>query len=157
MMIGKLTSSKAANTVGSSLVMSANRLMYLSMIFSWSGRYSSRELFVNSPFSPFLYSECSLPSMKTQLDGLKIFTATSTTHGLTYFGDWKIFLARSLVEAITTNLWKIETQDKGPEAHLLWYSSNLGSKDSKNGPITGQNLKRGPAIDPLYIWYAIWS
>ena len=74
---------------------------------------------------------------KTQLVGLRILIATSTTHGFTYLGDDNIFLAKSRDEAITTNLWKIDTQLNSPESHFALYSSNLGSKDSKNGPIIG--------------------
>lgn len=78
---------------------------------------------------------------KTQLQGLKIFTATSTTQGLTNLEDCKIFLAKSLVDAITTNLWKIETHESGPDAHLALYSSNFGSKDSKKWTDDGPELK----------------
>lgn len=47
-----------------------------------------------------------------------------------------------------TYLWKTETQLRGPLSHLEWYSSNLGSMDSRNGPIKGV-LNKGPAMLPL--------
>lgn len=49
-----------------------------------------------------------------------------------------------------TYLWKIETQLRGPLSHFCKYSSNLGLRDSRKGPMKG-SLNDGPTMDPFCI------
>ena len=48
-----------------------------------------------------------------------------------------------------TYLWKTETQESSPLAHLAAYSSNLGFTDWRKGPMKGI-LKAGPTMDPFF-------